>query len=184
MDDIQCEEERVKVRFLKDCPWADYSYISDDAMLNSENVMERGTITQLPLWLARPLHLAGYCQILPPRHFGARVRADLAADASAINLANLSRHWYRLGMKVAPLLPSEGIAKVLRGALSARIEVLSKALHSTGANAAVDPHKTVFGAGRGGCWEHNLDVMERTIFRQTIEAKRDSDRWTLQRIPN
>ena len=155
-------------------------------MLNSEEVMEQGTVTQLPLWLARPLHIAGYCRILPPRHFGARVRADLAADASALNLSNLSRHWYRLGMRMAPLLPSEGISKVLRGALSARIGMLSKALYSTGGvtETAIDPHKTVFGAGRGGYVEANLDVMERAIFRQTIEAKRDADRWTIQRTPS
>lgn len=179
LHEIICEEERVKVRFLQDVPWTPLLAISDENMISSHNIL-RGTILQMPLWLARALHESGVAVVLPPRQFGTRVRADLAAEATAVNLRDLSRHWYSLGVKVGQILPSEGIARMLKGALAARLPLLGRALYSSSATPLeANPYKTVFGGTRSATSSPpSLDQWEEGIFAATLAARRDADAWS------
>lgn len=177
LHDMLCLEERVKVRFLQDVPWTPLLAIADENMINSLTI-PRGTVLQLPLWLARVLHEADVAVVLPPRPYGARVRADLAADATAVNLKDLSRHWYSLGVKVGQILPSEGIARMLKGALAGRLPLLGRAVYSSALAFDGDPHKTVFGGSSGSsACPSSLDRWEENIFAATVAARKDSDAW-------
>lgn len=173
--DILCEEQRLKVRFTEQVPWSRLLSFTDETN-PLETTVPRGTVLQLPLWMARALCQAGVAVILPPRQFGGRVRADLAAGAESVNLRDLCPYWYALGIKVGQLLPAEGISRVLRVALAGRLDFMGRAVFAGSADGggAVDPHKTIF--GRPGCMA-GLDHREQAIYAATVAARRDADGW-------
>lgn len=180
--DISCEEQRLKVRFTQDVPWSKLLSFTDETN-PLETIVPRGTVLQLPLWMARALHQAGVAVILPPRQFSGKVRADLAAGAESVNLRDLSPYWYSLGLKVAQLLPTENISRVLRAALGGRLEFMGRAIFASNLGMAEggegssggDPHKTIF--GRQGATAI-LDHMEQTIYMATVATRKDTDNWS------
>lgn len=180
IDDIISETELVKVRFLKDISWTGAFELSEE-LSNGNSTINNGTVLQLPLWLARALAECGSVTILPPRQFGVRIRADLAAQADAVNLHELCPNWYRLGIKVGKLLPGEGISRMMKGALAGRLGYLSKAIFLPGHQGSVtanDPHQTIFGARSS---TSILDNTEEEIFLQTIAAKKEADAWAARK---
>lgn len=180
VDDIIAETELVKVRFLKDTLWAGALDLSEE--LNNDNsTINHGTVLQLPLWLARALAECGSVAILPPRQFGVRIRADLAAQADAVNLRELCPNWYRVGIKMGKLLPGEGISRMLKSALAGRLGYLSKAIFLPGhheAAVANDPHQSIFGVRSS---TSILDNTEEEIFLQTMAAKKEADAWAARK---
>lgn len=172
LHDILCEEQRVKVRFLQDTPWTHLLTLSDETTVADTHIA-KGTVLEVPLWLARSLQAAAVLVVLPPRQFGSRVRADLAAGADAVSLRELSPYWYSLGAKMASLLPAEAIARTLRGALAGRLRLLARGIYCP-TDGASDPHKTVFGV-RGSAAA--LDHLEAAIYAATVAARKDADAW-------
>lgn len=173
-NDLQCEEYRVKVRFLRDTPWTTEICLAEE--LSNCSLIPRGTIISLSLYHARILAINGIVAILPSKAFSSRVRADLAADATSVNLRNLALHWYELGIKLSALQPNEDIVRTLNMALMNRLPLLAKAVFAPPENEspAADPHNIIFGSTS---FTMGMDHAEEAIYLATVAAKRDADRW-------
>ena len=161
----------MRVRFLQDVPWTNLLQLFDE--VNEHAFIASGTVMQMPLWMARALTETGVLTILPARQYGVRVRADLAADATAVNLKDLSPCWYELGIKMSAMLPTEGIARTLRGAFAGRLPFIGRGVFMPSESPS-DPHKTVFGVQSSSSI---LERTERRIYAATIAAKKDVDGW-------
>jgi hypothetical protein len=173
LHDILCEEQTVKLRFTQDVPWTSQLAFSDDTV-STDTLIPRGTVLQMPLWLARSLHTTGLATILAPRQFSTRMRADLSADATAVNLRDLAVYWYRLGAKLAGILPAENIPRVMVAALAGRLVFLGRAIFAPSEKSS-DPHQTIFGGANGGL--AILDHTEQGIYTATVTARKDTDGW-------
>lgn len=149
-------------------------HLSEELQI-SDSLIPKGTVVEVPLWLARTFMSSGVALLMAPRQFGTRVRADLAADAEAVSLKDLCPYWYRFGLKVSGLLPAENIARLGKAALSGRLGYLSKGVFSSADRSSCDPHKTMFGgSGQNGSV---LDFTEMNILTETVTAKKDCDQW-------
>lgn len=178
VQNLLCEEQRVKVRFLQNTPWTGVLALAEDG--EHDSFIAKGTVLMIPLWLARTLQEHGTIQILPPRQFGPRIRDDLIADAMTVNLHEISPYWYELGSKLSKLLPEEGIARMMRGTMVERMKLLARSTVSTDiingkmGDGGADPHKTIFGV-MGPM--SRMDATEKTIYSACVKAKTDSERW-------
>jgi len=178
VQNLLCEEQRVKVRFLQDAPWTGVLALTDDA--EHDSFIAKGTVLMIPLWLARTLQEQGTLQILPPKQFGLRIRDNLIADATAVNLHEASPYWYELGGKLSRLLPEEGIARMMKGTMMERMTLLARGIISTDTtngevgDGGSDPHKTIFGVTGP---MSRMDAMEKAIYSACVKAKKDSERW-------
>lgn len=170
--DILCEEQRVKIRFSHDVPWGGMRSLPEELQI-TDSLISKGTVLEVPLWMARPFLSSGVATILMPRQFGTRVRADLAAGADAVSLKDLSSYWYRFGMKTGRLLPNENISKLCKAALAGRLGFISKGVFSNG-DRVCDPHNSLHGAPNHGSF---LDFEEAIIFSETIASRKDCDQW-------
>lgn len=178
LQDIMCEEQMVRVRFTSNVPWCDSLNLIDDINLTDSSYISNGTITQMPFWMGRALREAGVAEILAVKQFSPRVRADLAAGADSVNLKDLSPYWYRFGIKASRILPTENITRVLRAALSGRLNLIGRgitSIPSSSSSVEQDPHKTVFGS-QG--YSAIMDSTELEIFTASVGARKDVDAWS------
>lgn len=175
--DVLCDEQRVKVKFLENVKWSSSLDMSaTDDNLSTDGIVAKGTILQIPLWMARALVESNTVLILPPRQFNTRVRSDLAADPSSVNIKDLSSHWYLLGAKLSPLIPTEGVARTMRIALTGRLPLLSKSIFTPSNTMSEDPHKSVFGGTQG--LTSTLDYTELSIYSATVAGRKDANAWS------
>lgn len=77
------------------------------ALDDSTHVAEKGSVVELPLWIALPLadRYFGFCRshrgivtLLPMRAFSSKIRDELHAGACAVNLNDVAQHYYHLGL--------------------------------------------------------------------------------------
>ncbi len=130
---------------------------------------------EVPLWLAVQMQQILFVALLPPRQFSPRVRADLAADADAVNLRDLAPYWYDFGAKVAAAVGGAfcgATVRMMRSALGGRLAFIARSVYTRGAAGASDPHKTIFGVAQSTAI---LDHAEAAIYEATVGAQRDAE---------
>lgn len=184
LNDILASEEKIKVRFNKNSLWSTYftdgEYDHHNKGMTSLHIGE-GTIFDVPLWLgiACSKTIDSSLSILPPPQYGVRVRSDIKADPVALNLRDLSRYWYRLGMKIGIIFPEDSLSSLLSTAFGGRLSFITRSLFTSGPGVIVtaggaDPHHTVFGvSGPTAILDHD----ELLLYRKTSASKKDSDAW-------
>lgn len=67
------------------------------------NGIDRGSVQELPWWLATPLLQASLIDISIPKAFGQKSREDLQMGSWAINLYELCPYFYRMASKLLPM---------------------------------------------------------------------------------
>jgi GINS complex subunit 3 len=150
--DIVCGEQRIRVRFTRNVPWS--PTLTSEQPISGQ--VDKGSIMDLPIWLAEVLSQNHIVDILPSRPFGSRVTSDLEAGPEALNLRDLAQYYYRLGEKCSHLMPNEGIASLMKKAFISRIEFIGRPLtmpslsrHVSALSETADPHRAIFhGSGQ------------------------------------
>ncbi|XP_059649149.1 DNA replication complex GINS protein PSF3-like [Cornus florida] len=123
IDDILAEDELVPAIFQEAANGVGLFYSSDDT-----NKVEQGSKVELPLWLARELHLRQAAAINVPHCFNKKTRDEIEADGAHVDLRNRCQYFYELGYKIAPLVSDKTIGSFLLFAFQTRYkEVLIKA---------------------------------------------------------
>jgi len=193
LEDYRCEEHHVRIRFTSDVPWSaelqSLTMQGDSMENNSEHVIANNTIMEVPFWLATVFVENQVAIFLTARAFSAKSRAQLLADAEAVNLSDLTgssslsggarKHYYGLGYKLAPLQPGEQIGTLLRETLRARLGMLARGSFSPTsisgcASKPSDAHGSMI-QSTGPVTR--LDHMEMVIYKAALAARRDIDRW-------
>lgn len=184
LNDILAHEQKVKIRFNQSCLWSthftDGEFDHHNKGLTTLHIGE-GTIFDVPLWLALSCSksIDNSIIILPLPQYGNRVRSDIKADPIAINLRDLSKYWYRLGIRIGIIFPEESISKLLSQAFGGRLAFITRSLFTSGPGvtitaSCIDPHQTVFGvSGPTSILEHD----ELLLYKMTSSSKKDYDSW-------
>ncbi|KAL3691586.1 hypothetical protein R1sor_005237 [Riccia sorocarpa] len=123
LDDILMEEEYVTVHFkfeAKGLGVLDPGSEHDD--------IEAGAVVDIPLWLAHDLCLRKFVSIKLPSFYNERIRKEIQADASCVDLGRYCPYFYELGLRLAPISPDPTLGSFLLYCLQGRYkDMLCKA---------------------------------------------------------
>ncbi|KAL2622435.1 hypothetical protein R1flu_002640 [Riccia fluitans] len=124
LDDILMEEEYVSVHFrfeAKGLGVLDPGSEHDD--------IEAGAVVDIPLWLAHDLCLRKFITIKLPYFYNERIRKEIQADASCVDLGRWCPYFYEMGLRLAPISPDQTLGSFLLYCLQRRYkEMLCKSL--------------------------------------------------------
>ncbi|XP_024365108.1 uncharacterized protein [Physcomitrium patens] len=131
---------------------ANYYDIQDILM---QDEVARGSVVDLPLWLAQDLVQRQILHIKLPSCFNARVRKEVQADPACVDLHSKCPFYYEMGCKLVELSVDPTLGPFLLTTLQGRYkDLLCKALTATlSGNLKFLPHLTeeetrLFEAGR------------------------------------
>jgi len=86
--------------------------------LNDLEDLPEGSRVELPLWLACALHEQNIVHIELPKHFEKKMRDEMSAGASNINLRDYSHYFFEVGMKLATETSNADLREILTTAFS------------------------------------------------------------------
>ncbi len=108
IDLILSEEDRLPCIFRVDA--FDLGHLDPS---NHSSVLPMNSRLELPLWLALTLSKNNMVQMESPKHFGQRMRDELASS-SAVNLREFSHYFYDVGLKFCATTADEDLKRTLR----------------------------------------------------------------------
>ncbi len=126
LDQVLSEEERVPCIFLSDV--ADLGFLDTSSNFHHQieaagqsrhqQNLQAGSRVELPLWLARDLSRHGFVSIELPKHYEKRMRDNIAASATGLNLREFSPYYFEVGMIIANERNDNDLKDTLRVAFS------------------------------------------------------------------
>eukprot|EP01031_Cornospumella_fuschlensis_P029507 gene29507-35615_t len=160
LDTLLSEEERVPCVFKLEIPGLGFLDPNND-----HSTLPAGARVELPLWMAQVLFRKGMITMDLPKHFDRKMRDNIAAGASNLNLKEYSNYFYEVGMLIANLLNDSDLKNTLRIAFTGdryravMATSLTSAELDTGELAASLTHK------------------EAEIFQAGVQAVEDIQQW-------
>ncbi|BBN13560.1 GINS complex subunit 3 [Marchantia polymorpha subsp. ruderalis] len=122
LDDILTEEETVNVHFRFEA--AGLGVL--DPGSEHENI-DAGSDVDIPLWLAHDLCNRKFVTVKLPYFYNERVKKEIRADASCVDLRRWCPYFYELGLKLAPMSSDPTLGSFLLYCLQGRYkEMLCK----------------------------------------------------------
>lgn len=109
IDEILSEEERLPCVFLHDAA----SLGNLDPTADSADLLAQ-TKVELPLWMATVLTTKNMTEIELPKHYGGRIREELMAGATAVNLREYSYYYFEFGLKLSKLTRDSDLRTTLK----------------------------------------------------------------------
>ncbi|KAI9098269.1 hypothetical protein DFS34DRAFT_649856 [Phlyctochytrium arcticum] len=100
IDAILAEQQKLPCYFRFEVPG--YGFLEG----NHDVDLAANTRIELPFWLAEHLALNQYIDIDTPKCFKQRVRDDLKASPTAVNLSRLCQYYYAFGVHFMELMES------------------------------------------------------------------------------
>jgi len=113
VDSILCEEERIPCVFQVD--GAGLGFLDSS---NDNPNLPAGSRVELPLWMAKTLTQKMMTTMELPKYFERRMRDNIAAGASNINLREFSSYYFEVGMQIAAEKKDKDLQDTLRIAFS------------------------------------------------------------------
>jgi len=108
---ILCDEERIPCTFLHDSvklghldPSAEEKDITADARVD------------LPVWLGEELAKKNIVRLNAPKHFGTKMRDEMRAGATSINLRDFSFYFFDVGLNLSRISVDPDLRRTLRNA--------------------------------------------------------------------
>ncbi|KND02791.1 uncharacterized protein SPPG_01872 [Spizellomyces punctatus DAOM BR117] len=118
LDAILAEQQKLPSFFRMDVPG--YGFLEG----NLDVDLAANTRIELPYWLAEHLALNDYIDLELPKCFGHRVRNDLNASPTSVNLGSLCSYYYRFGVKIINLVVDAMLPDILADAFIARLPLI------------------------------------------------------------
>ncbi|KAJ3139527.1 DNA replication protein [Geranomyces variabilis] len=118
LDAILAEQQKIPCYFRSNVP----GYGSLEG--NHEVDLSADVKVELPFWLAEPLTSIDCIDLVVPPCFSRRVRNDLNASPTSVNLNRLCAYYYRFGVMVMNLLDDEWLPTVLSQAFKSRLPII------------------------------------------------------------
>lgn len=78
-----------------------------------QNDLPTGSQVEVPFWMANSLVARNMVQLSVPKIFGEKVKRELLADATCVDLRDRSRYYFELGLKVSLLTNQTDVAMLV-----------------------------------------------------------------------
>lgn len=127
IQDILMQDENVSTVFLHKANGAGFLDPSSE-----DNNVARGSVVDLPLWLAQDLVQRQIVHVRLPGCFNERVRKEVQADPACVDLRSKCPFYYEMGCKLVELNVDNKLGPFLLKTLQGRYkDLLCKALTAT-----------------------------------------------------
>ncbi|TPX34693.1 hypothetical protein SmJEL517_g02784 [Synchytrium microbalum] len=97
IESILADQQRVPCFFAYPVPG--YGFLDG----NNEADLPANTRVELPYWMAETLAIHNYVELDLPKFYSARVREDLQAAPTAVNIHHLCPYFYEFGIRIVNL---------------------------------------------------------------------------------
>mmetsp|Transcript_5182 Transcript_5182/g.10542 ORF Transcript_5182/g.10542 Transcript_5182/m.10542 type:complete len:345 (-) Transcript_5182:2002-3036(-) len=162
--------------------------------LKRDAVLPQGSRVELPFWLAETLGARDFVTIELPRCFGVRVRHELQADATNVNLFQKNPYFFQLGKNLCRLVVDDTLPSTLSTAFAVRawksvdraFNICSSSMKREAAVISRRPGSENRPGGEipsaseatlASSVTRKLDNLERRIFNSALESAISYARW-------
>ena len=108
---LLCDEERIPCTFIHDS--VKLGHLDPSA---EEKDIAADTRVDMPIWLGEELAKRNIVRINAPKHFGTKMRDEMRAGATSINLRDFSFYFFDVGLTLSRLSGDSDLRRRLRDA--------------------------------------------------------------------
>ena len=108
---ILCDEERIPCTFTHDS--VKLGHLDPSA---EEKDIAADTRVDVPIWLGEELAKKNIVKINAPKHFGTKMRDEMRAGATSINLRDFSFYFFDVGLTLSRISADKDLRRTLRDA--------------------------------------------------------------------
>ncbi|KAI8914734.1 hypothetical protein DFJ77DRAFT_541252 [Powellomyces hirtus] len=163
MDAILSEQQKIPCFFHSNVPG--YGFLEG----NHEVDLSANVKVELPYWLAAKIALDDYIDLEVPPCFSQRIRNDLNASPTSVNLNRLCAYYYRFGVKIINLIDDERLPQILTEAFRARLPLIMD--YTQTSRLRTDRSEFIY----------SLDETERELYKLGHETVTEMTHWDRRR---
>ncbi|KAI8817972.1 DNA replication complex GINS protein psf3 [Fimicolochytrium jonesii] len=159
LDAIIADHQKLPCFFHNDVPG--YGFLEG----NHETDLSANAKVELPYWLAEHLAVNDHVDLELPKCFNQRVRDDISASPTSVNLNRLCPYYYRFGVNIINLIVDAALPEVLSQAFKARLPCIMD--YTQTSRLRTDRSEFI----------HSLDETERELYKLGHETVMEMMQW-------
>ncbi|TPX42841.1 hypothetical protein SeMB42_g04967 [Synchytrium endobioticum] len=160
---ILADQQRVPCFFSYPVPG--YGFLDG----NNDADLPPNTRVELPYWMAETLAIREWVEIDLPKYYQVKVRNDLKASPTVVNLYQLCPYFYEFGIRIVNLIVDDVLCKVLSETFTHRVQLIMNYTQAT-----------ILRTDRSD-FIQSLDETEKDLYRVGVESTGVMIRWIRSR---